>query len=194
MIDPWTSDGIWLRCALHAHTTRSDGELAPPGISPATTQRAGYDVLAITDHWRITGDDSVDAAPRRPQRRAQLRPARRPRRSRPRFRRLGSRRRIFTRWRRSTRTSPGQRAGSRPRRHRVPRPPVLDGRRSGNAGAPGERRRDRGLQRGLRARGRAAACPRCTGTSCSRRAGCAPRSQLTTPTIPGTTRILPGRG
>ena len=55
----WASEGTWLRCALHAHTTRSDGELAPRDLA-AHYARAGYDVLAITDHWRITGDDSVD--------------------------------------------------------------------------------------------------------------------------------------
>src|SRR5918998_260230 len=46
-------DGEWLRCALHAHTTRSDGELAPDVLA-AHYARAGYDVLAITDHWRRT--------------------------------------------------------------------------------------------------------------------------------------------
>ena len=29
MVTPFDADGIWLRCALHAHTTISDGELAP---------------------------------------------------------------------------------------------------------------------------------------------------------------------
>lgn len=53
MIDPWTTDGIWLRCALHAHTTRSDGELSPKNLA-RHYERSGYDVLAITDHWRIT--------------------------------------------------------------------------------------------------------------------------------------------
>lgn len=53
MIDPWTTDGIWLRCALHAHSTRSDGELAPKHLA-RHYGRAGYDVLGITDHWRIT--------------------------------------------------------------------------------------------------------------------------------------------
>lgn len=56
---PWTTDGTWLRCALHAHTNRSDGELAPRHLARHYA-RAGYDVLAMTDHWRITGDDSVD--------------------------------------------------------------------------------------------------------------------------------------
>ena len=40
----------WLRCALHAHTTNSDGELAPRMLVKHY-ERAGYDVLAITDHW-----------------------------------------------------------------------------------------------------------------------------------------------
>jgi len=53
MTGPWTTDGAWLRCALHAHTTRSDGELAPKHLA-RHYERAGYDVLAITDHWRIT--------------------------------------------------------------------------------------------------------------------------------------------
>lgn len=59
MTTPWTTDGTWLRCALHAHTTRSDGELEPRHLARHYA-RAGYDVLAITDHWRITDDDSVD--------------------------------------------------------------------------------------------------------------------------------------
>lgn len=50
MHDPWSAPGTWLRCALHAHTTSSDGELAPRRLA-AHYERAGYDVLAITDHW-----------------------------------------------------------------------------------------------------------------------------------------------
>lgn len=53
MLDPFIGGGEWLRCALHAHTTRSDGELAPEALA-AHYARAGYDVLAITDHWRRT--------------------------------------------------------------------------------------------------------------------------------------------
>jgi hypothetical protein len=52
-VGPFAADGEWLRCALHAHTTRSDGELAPDALA-AHYARAGYDVLAITDHWRRT--------------------------------------------------------------------------------------------------------------------------------------------
>jgi hypothetical protein len=51
--DVFGAEGEWLRCALHAHTTRSDGELAPEALA-AHYARAGYDVLAITDHWRRT--------------------------------------------------------------------------------------------------------------------------------------------
>ncbi|RDI76128.1 PHP domain-containing protein [Gaiella occulta] len=50
---PWQASGPWLRCALHAHTTNSDGELAPRMLVKHY-ERAGYDVLAITDHWHRT--------------------------------------------------------------------------------------------------------------------------------------------
>lgn len=53
---PWAVNGDWLRCALHAHTTESDGELSP-ALLAAHYRRAGYDVLAITDHWRIARAD-----------------------------------------------------------------------------------------------------------------------------------------
>ena len=58
MTDFWPADGVWLRCALHAHTTRSDGELAPAGLAQHYA-RAGYDVLAITDHWARTDTEPV---------------------------------------------------------------------------------------------------------------------------------------
>jgi len=32
MTNPFQTDGTWLRCALHAHTTRSDGELQPEAL------------------------------------------------------------------------------------------------------------------------------------------------------------------
>lgn len=53
MTEVLDGEGEWLRCALHAHTTRSDGELAPEALA-AHYARAGYDVLAITDHWKLT--------------------------------------------------------------------------------------------------------------------------------------------
>ncbi|HXH98423.1 MAG TPA: PHP domain-containing protein, partial [Gaiellaceae bacterium] len=46
-------DGIWLRCQLHAHTTSSDGEAEPAALC-AHYAEAGFDVLAITDHWHVT--------------------------------------------------------------------------------------------------------------------------------------------
>jgi hypothetical protein len=52
----WESEGAWLRCQLHAHTTNSDGEPTPEGLVEHYA-RAGYDVLAITDHWHITPYD-----------------------------------------------------------------------------------------------------------------------------------------
>ena len=56
---PFEHDGIWLRCALHAHTTNSDGELAPARLA-AHYKRAGYDVLCITDHWVRTDESAND--------------------------------------------------------------------------------------------------------------------------------------
>ena len=53
MIAPFNRDGEWLRCQLHSHTTNSDGEATPDGLVEHYA-RAGFDVLAITDHWHIT--------------------------------------------------------------------------------------------------------------------------------------------
>ena len=50
---PFDEPGEWLRCALHTHTTGSDGDLPPEGLV-GHYERAGYDVLAITDHWART--------------------------------------------------------------------------------------------------------------------------------------------
>lgn len=48
-------DGHWLRCQLHAHTTNSDGDASAGGLCDLYA-RAGYDALAITDHWHVTAD------------------------------------------------------------------------------------------------------------------------------------------
>jgi hypothetical protein len=50
--------GTWFRCALHTHTTNSDGELAPEFLV-RHYEWAGYDVLAITDHWARTVEPST---------------------------------------------------------------------------------------------------------------------------------------
>jgi hypothetical protein len=50
---PFAGPGRWLRCQLHAHTTLSDGD-APPAAVADHYARAGFDVLAITDHHHRT--------------------------------------------------------------------------------------------------------------------------------------------
>ena len=52
-------NGVWLRCALHAHTTNSDGELAP-NLLVRHYEWAGFDVLAISDHWVRTASPSTE--------------------------------------------------------------------------------------------------------------------------------------
>jgi hypothetical protein len=59
---PFDGDGVWLRCALHAHTTNSDGELAPDMLV-RHYEWAGFDVLAITDHWVRTVERSTRKLP-----------------------------------------------------------------------------------------------------------------------------------
>src|SRR5438445_12022583 len=58
-VSPFEGDGVWLRCALHAHTTNSDGELAPD-LLVRHYEWAGFDVLAITDHWVRTVEPSTE--------------------------------------------------------------------------------------------------------------------------------------
>ncbi len=55
---PFDNEGVWLRCALHAHTTNSDGEMAPDMLV-RHYEWAGYDVLALTDHWVRTVERST---------------------------------------------------------------------------------------------------------------------------------------
>ena len=55
---PFEGEGVWLRCALHAHTTNSDGEMSPDMLV-RHYEWAGYDVLAITDHWVRTVEPST---------------------------------------------------------------------------------------------------------------------------------------
>jgi hypothetical protein len=57
-MDPFASGGTWFRCALHTHTTNSDGELSPDFLV-RHYEWAGYDVLAITDHWHRTVEAST---------------------------------------------------------------------------------------------------------------------------------------
>jgi hypothetical protein len=57
-VTPFEGDGVWLRCALHAHTTNSDGEMSPDMLV-RHYEWAGFDVLAITDHWVRTVEHST---------------------------------------------------------------------------------------------------------------------------------------
>jgi hypothetical protein len=57
-VTPFEGDGVWLRCALHAHTTNSDGEMSPE-LLVRHYEWAGFDVLAITDHWVRTVEPST---------------------------------------------------------------------------------------------------------------------------------------
>lgn len=58
-MSPFDAPGAWLRCALHTHTTNSDGDLAPAALV-RHYDWAGYDVLAISDHWVRTAEASTD--------------------------------------------------------------------------------------------------------------------------------------
>ncbi|MFZ0322876.1 MAG: CehA/McbA family metallohydrolase [Actinomycetes bacterium] len=57
--NPFHESGEWLKCALHTHSTVSDGTLSPQHLA-ASYEDAGFDVLAITDHWRLTAVEPTD--------------------------------------------------------------------------------------------------------------------------------------
>jgi hypothetical protein len=59
---PFGAGGEWLRCALHAHTTNSDGELAPERLA-LHYERAGYDVLCIVLALGVAADPIVRCSP-----------------------------------------------------------------------------------------------------------------------------------
>jgi hypothetical protein len=57
--DAFAADGEWLKTALHTHTSVTDGELEPNAVA-ANHEWAGFDVLAITDHWTLTHVPSTE--------------------------------------------------------------------------------------------------------------------------------------
>ncbi|HEY7477505.1 MAG TPA: CehA/McbA family metallohydrolase [Actinomycetota bacterium] len=57
--NPFEIEGTWLKAALHTHTRRSDGDLEP-AAHVAHHEWAGFDVLAITDHWTVTPMPSTE--------------------------------------------------------------------------------------------------------------------------------------
>jgi hypothetical protein len=58
-VNPFAEPGEWLKCALHTHSTVSDGTLSPAYLVQAYAE-AGFDVVAVTDHWRLTEVPSTD--------------------------------------------------------------------------------------------------------------------------------------
>lgn len=58
MTTPWEREGTWLKTALHLHSTESDGILDPAELINAYAA-AGYDVVSLTDHWKLTLLDSL---------------------------------------------------------------------------------------------------------------------------------------
>lgn len=51
--NPFRVSGQWYKANLHAHTTESDGNLSPAQVA-VHYRRQGYQILAITDHERVT--------------------------------------------------------------------------------------------------------------------------------------------
>jgi hypothetical protein len=58
-VGAWEGDGVWLKTALHTHTSDTDGDLPPEAVA-AHYEWAGFDVLAITDHWTLTSVPSTE--------------------------------------------------------------------------------------------------------------------------------------
>ena len=110
MSDIWSTGGTWLKCALHAHTTRSDGELGPRDLAattrgPATTCSRSRTTGASRTRTRSTGSSSSRASsstassPALATATSSATASRRPRTT-------------CARWRRSTPTSHRRRSGS----------------------------------------------------------------------------------
>ncbi len=55
--NPFGEDGVWLKTALHTHSIRSDGDLEPEALA-RHYEWAGFDVMAVTDHWKLTHIES----------------------------------------------------------------------------------------------------------------------------------------
>ena len=183
-------DGVWLRCALHAHTTNSDGEMAPGHARPAL--RMGR-LRRPRDHRPLGADGRAldPEAPRHPVRRAERdlrRAGARRARARPRRRgRPGRSRRTSSR--RCRRWSPGSR--------RTAASPISPT-RTGAGCAPSSGRRARACSASRcgtpAASSRSAAATRpSTGTRRSSAGAASSRSRPTTRTTPATTAASRGR-
>jgi hypothetical protein len=51
LTNPFEQEGRWYKAALHVHTTTSDGDV-DVATRLAQYRAAGYQVVAVTDHWR----------------------------------------------------------------------------------------------------------------------------------------------
>jgi hypothetical protein len=60
LANPFTVPGDWFRGNLHVHTTNSDGAM-PPHKLVAHYAYAGWDFIALTDHWRVSELPPPDA-------------------------------------------------------------------------------------------------------------------------------------
>jgi hypothetical protein len=50
-LNPFEQEGTWYKAALHVHTTTSDGDV-DVATRLAQYRKAGYQVVAVTDHWK----------------------------------------------------------------------------------------------------------------------------------------------
>ena len=57
--NPFECEGHWYKAALHAHSTESDGKLSPNQLAH-WYRSYGYDVLAMTDHRKVTDPATVE--------------------------------------------------------------------------------------------------------------------------------------
>ena len=48
----------WYKVGLHIHTTESDGRVTPKEAA-SIYREAGFDAIAITDHWEYHGEDTI---------------------------------------------------------------------------------------------------------------------------------------
>jgi hypothetical protein len=53
LVNPFEIPGQWYKANLHAHSTNSDGWLSPQHVIRAY-RAGGYQILALTDHWKVT--------------------------------------------------------------------------------------------------------------------------------------------
>jgi predicted metal-dependent phosphoesterase TrpH len=51
IVNPFEQKGGWYKAALHVHTTTSDGDV-DVATRLAQYRKAGYQVVAVTDHWK----------------------------------------------------------------------------------------------------------------------------------------------